>query len=95
MTEDVLRSLPVEIDPQRDEFEITFVPPEPDETVITREEMHRRQEEAAREQAWQYFMQTATGAPVPMPDLHSWPARYRDAFTIELERLRAERLERS
>jgi hypothetical protein len=93
MTDDVLRSLPdVEIAPVREEFEIKMVPEETD-VVMTAEETNRRMEEAAREQALAHFLNTATGVQLPLPDLSTWPARYRKAFEDELERLRRRRFE--
>jgi hypothetical protein len=44
--------------------------------------------QAAREQAWTYYMQTCTGIYLPLPDLTSWPERYRKAFSDELARLK-------
>jgi hypothetical protein len=90
VTDEVMRRLPAEIDPQREEFEIKVVPEEPDE-VITVEAMNARMKERAREAAWQHYMQTCTGVWLPLPDLRSWPERYRRAFEDELARLRARR----
>jgi len=94
VTDDVWRSLPVEIAPEREEFEIKVLPEETEDVVMTVEETNRRQEEAAREAAWQHHMQTCTGVQLPLPDLTSWPERYRKAFDDELERLRGRRFER-
>ena len=86
-----MRSLPVEIAPERVEFEIKVLPPEPDEVISAAEEMHAYQEQAARQAAWTYFMQTCTGVYLPLPDLGSWPERYARAFREELARLKADR----
>ena len=96
--DDVLRQLPVDPDyaPERVELpEIVVTPPEHDERVLTVEEMNAQQEEVAREAAWTYYMQTCTGVWLPLPDLESWPERYRRAFEDELARLKADRAGRA
>lgn len=92
MTDEVWRQLPVEIRPTLEELpEIKITPPEPDERVTTVEEENARMEEAAREQALAFFLNTATGVYLPLPDLTGWPERYRKAFEDELARLRERR----
>ena len=87
----VLRQLPVDPDyaPERVELpEIVVLPPEP-EPMLTVEEVNARQEQAARDAAWTFHMQTCTGIYLPLPDLEPWPERYRRAFRDELARLEA------
>jgi hypothetical protein len=78
---------------EREEFEIKILPEEPD-VVMTADEVDRRQLDAVREVALAYFLNTAAGVQLPLPDLRSWPERYRKAFDDELERLRGRRFER-
>ena len=88
--DEVWRRLPVDPDyvPERSEFEIVVLPPEP-EPVLTVEEINARQEQAARDAAWKFHMQTCTGIYLPLPDLEPWPERYPLAFRDELARLQA------
>lgn len=80
-----------DVDPsRREQFTIRVLPPEPDERVSTVEEENAKMEAAAREQAWQFWMQSCTGTSVTPPDLRSWPERYRKAFSGELARLKRE-----
>jgi hypothetical protein len=72
------------------EFEIKVLPPEP-EPAMTVEDVNAKQEEEARRQAWAFWMNTCTGVYLPLPDLTSWPERYRRAFEEELARLRMSR----
>ena len=73
----------------RIEVEIKVLPPEPETLMSAEEEMHAYQEQEARRLAGVHHMQTCTGIYLPMPDLTSWPERFRSVFLDELARLKA------
>jgi hypothetical protein len=79
--------------PEHEHFEIT-VAPEDEDLVVGIERVNLQVESRAREQAQADFVSYLVGEWTPRSEVAHWPARYKDAYESEFERLRRERAER-